>query len=134
MPVGRGVPSSDWCGKYRGLVGCKNVEGHKGLEKIIKKNYKKLNFEKLDFVNPNIDKVQLMQLYVQILNDIFSLNPNSFELLKTLSLINIEIDTNIDGGSIKTCCNFPNIEESLSFLPNSGIIKKKENKGGEIRI
>lgn len=30
MPVGRGVPSSDWCGKHRGLLVCKNVDGHKG--------------------------------------------------------------------------------------------------------
>ncbi|MEM2105125.1 MAG: hypothetical protein QXV21_01470 [Candidatus Bathyarchaeia archaeon] len=31
QPVGRGVKSSDWCGKVRGLVVCKNVEGHKGV-------------------------------------------------------------------------------------------------------
>lgn len=30
MPVGRGVPSNEWCGKYRGLLKCGNVEGHKG--------------------------------------------------------------------------------------------------------
>jgi hypothetical protein len=30
MPVGRGVPSSDWCGKFRGLLVCKNVDGHEG--------------------------------------------------------------------------------------------------------
>jgi len=30
MPVGRGVPTSDWCGKYRGLLVCKNVDGHQG--------------------------------------------------------------------------------------------------------
>jgi hypothetical protein len=32
VPVGRGLkPSSDWCGKSRGLVVCKNVDGHKGV-------------------------------------------------------------------------------------------------------
>ncbi|MFX0023915.1 MAG: tetratricopeptide repeat protein [Candidatus Hermodarchaeota archaeon] len=114
--------------KVLDFINKKLPKGHKSLEKLIKKNYKKINFEKLDFVNPNLDKVQLMQLYVQILNDIFSLKPNAFELLKTLSLINNEIDTNIDGGSIKTCCNFPNIETSLSFLLNSGIIKIRKTK------
>ncbi|MFW9819890.1 MAG: tetratricopeptide repeat protein, partial [Candidatus Thorarchaeota archaeon] len=103
-------------------------EGHTGLEKFIKKNYKKIIFEKLEFVNPNINKVQVFQLYKQIIEDIFSSNPNAFELLKTLSLINMEIDTNIDGGSIKTCCRFPNIEKSLNFLINSGIIKKIKGK------
>jgi hypothetical protein len=29
-PVGRGVKNSDWCGKSRGLLVCKNKEGHKG--------------------------------------------------------------------------------------------------------
>ncbi|MDX1799071.1 MAG: hypothetical protein R3255_10515, partial [Candidatus Lokiarchaeia archaeon] len=40
----------------------------------------------------------------------------------------MEINTNIDGGSIKTCCGFPNIEKSINFLVNSGILKKKEVK------
>ena len=30
-PVGRGVRSSDFCGKHMSFVVCKNVEGHKGL-------------------------------------------------------------------------------------------------------
>jgi hypothetical protein len=30
MPVGRGVPASDYCGLHRGFVTCNNVEGHKG--------------------------------------------------------------------------------------------------------
>ncbi len=103
-------------------------EGHKGLEKLIKKNYTKINFDKLEFINPDINKVQIFQLYNQIVEDIFSRNPNAFELLKTLSLINMEIDTNIDGGSIKTCCGFSYIEKSLLFLINSGIIKKAKGK------
>jgi hypothetical protein len=31
VPVGRGVKSSDYCGRVRGLVVCKNTEGHKGV-------------------------------------------------------------------------------------------------------
>jgi len=31
MPVGRGVPSNEWCGKHRGLLVCQNVEAHKGV-------------------------------------------------------------------------------------------------------
>ncbi|MDH5483493.1 MAG: hypothetical protein OEY22_11560 [Candidatus Bathyarchaeota archaeon] len=30
VPVGRGVPSSEICGRWRSLVACKNKEGHKG--------------------------------------------------------------------------------------------------------
>jgi hypothetical protein len=31
MPVGRGVPSSELCGKWMSFAVCKNVEGHEGL-------------------------------------------------------------------------------------------------------
>jgi hypothetical protein len=31
VPVGRGKPSSDWCGKHRSFVVCKDVEAHKGV-------------------------------------------------------------------------------------------------------
>jgi len=31
VPVGRGVKTSDWCGKFRGLMVCKNVDSHKGI-------------------------------------------------------------------------------------------------------
>jgi len=30
-PVGRGLPSSPSCGQHRGIVVCKNIEGHKGV-------------------------------------------------------------------------------------------------------
>lgn len=30
-PVGRGIPSSFSCAQYKGLVVCKNIEGHKGV-------------------------------------------------------------------------------------------------------
>jgi hypothetical protein len=31
VPVGRGVPSSDFCGRWVSFSVCKNVEGHKGI-------------------------------------------------------------------------------------------------------
>jgi predicted Zn-ribbon and HTH transcriptional regulator len=31
VPVGRGVPSSDFCGRWVSLSVCKNVEGHRGV-------------------------------------------------------------------------------------------------------
>jgi len=36
-PVGRGVPSSDFCGKWMHLVVCRNFEGHKtyGERKVV---------------------------------------------------------------------------------------------------
>lgn len=103
-------------------------EGHPGLEKLIKKNYKNIDFEKLMVINPNLNEVQISQLYMQIIVDIFSSNPNALELLKTLSVLNMEIDTNIDGGSIETCCDFPNIEQSIKFLLDTGIIKKRKGE------
>ncbi|MFX0057882.1 MAG: tetratricopeptide repeat protein [Candidatus Hodarchaeota archaeon] len=103
-------------------------KGYPGLEKLIKKNYKKIDIEKLKFVAPNLKKPQIEQLFKQIIKDVFPSNPNALEVLKTLLVINMEIDTNIDGGSIETCCEFPNIEKSLQLIIDAGIIKKKLNK------
>jgi tetratricopeptide (TPR) repeat protein len=103
-------------------------KGYFGLEKLIKKNYKKIDTEKLKFVNPNLKEPQIKQLFKQIIKNIFQSNPNALEVLKTLIVINMEIDTNIDGGSIETCCKFPNIEKSLQFIMDAGIMKKKLNK------
>ena len=90
-------------------------KGHSDLEKLIKKNYKKLDLEKLKFINPKLKKPQIEKIYLQIIGDVFLTNPNALDVLKTLSIINMEIDSNIDGGSIETCCNFPDIEKSLQF-------------------
>jgi tetratricopeptide (TPR) repeat protein len=49
-------------------------------------------------------------------------------LLKTLLVLNTEIKTNIDRGSIENCCNFPDIENSIKLLFDTGIIKKKKGK------
>ncbi len=49
-------------------------------------------------------------------------------MLKNLSVLNTEIDTNIDLKSIKTSYKVPNIENSFNQLLNMGFIRKKEGK------
>ena len=45
-----------------------------------------------------------------------------------MSVINTNIDTNIDRLSIETCCKFSNVENSINALLDTRIIKKKKGK------
>ncbi len=65
---------------------------------------------------------------MQIIKEILSSNPEALELLKILSVINTNIDTNINKKSIETCCKFSNVENSINELLGTGIIKKKKSK------
>jgi tetratricopeptide (TPR) repeat protein len=99
-------------------------EGHNALERIIKKNYKRIDFDKLQAFDEN----QVVNFYIQVIKEIFLSNQEAFELLKNLSVINTEIETNIDKKSIKNTFKLPDIENIFSDLIDTGFIKNKERK------
>jgi tetratricopeptide (TPR) repeat protein len=99
-------------------------EGHTALEKIIKKNYQRIDFNKLRV----IDKTQLANFYNQVIEEILLPNQEALELLKNLSVLNTEIETNIDNKSIKSSIKIPNIENIFSELLDTGLLKEKEGK------
>ncbi|NVM20065.1 MAG: hypothetical protein HWN80_20370, partial [Candidatus Lokiarchaeota archaeon] len=86
-------------------------EGHSGLKKFIKKNYQKIDFDKLKPFDLIKDETKVTNFYLQLIEEILSSNPEALELLKNLSVINIELDTNIDRKSVETSDNSPNIKE-----------------------
>jgi tetratricopeptide (TPR) repeat protein len=99
-------------------------KGHTALEKIIKKNYKKIDFDKLKV----FDETQLGNFYNQVIEEILLSNQEALEFLKSLSVLNTEIETNIDKKSIKSSYKIPNIENIFSELLDTGLIKEKEGK------
>jgi tetratricopeptide (TPR) repeat protein len=103
-------------------------EGHSGLKKFIKKNYQKINFDKLKPSDLKEDETYIEKFYLQLIEDILSSNPDALELLKNLSVLNIEIDTNIDRESVETLDKSLNIEETFKILLEIGIIRKKVEK------
>ena len=99
-------------------------KGHTALEKIIKKNYQRIDFDKLKV----FDETQVANFYIQIIEEILSSNQEALLLLKNLSVLNTEIETNIDYKSIKSSYKLPNIENIFSELLDTGLIKEKEGK------
>ncbi|MFX0155747.1 MAG: tetratricopeptide repeat protein [Candidatus Hodarchaeota archaeon] len=103
-------------------------EEHMGLIKIIKRNYKRINFDKINPLNPQSDLIELQTFYLQIIKEIFLSNPEALELLMNLTVLNTEIETNIDKKSIITSSKLSNIENSFKELLETRIIKEKEEK------
>ncbi|MFX1593262.1 MAG: tetratricopeptide repeat protein [Promethearchaeota archaeon] len=74
------------------------------------------------------DLIEVQNFYKQVIEEILASNPEALELLKILSVINTEVETNIDKESIETCCEISNVEKFLKELLDTYIIKKKEGK------
>lgn len=101
-------------------------EGHSGLKKLIKKNYQRINFDKLMVFDLTSEEIQ--NFYKLVIEEILLPNSEALKLLKNLIALNIEIETNIDKKSIKTAYKLPNLEKSFTELLDTGIIKEKEGK------
>jgi tetratricopeptide (TPR) repeat protein len=102
-------------------------KGHTGLEKLIKKNYQRINFEKLKVFNLKSDVTEIQYFYLQVIEQILLSNLKALKLLKILVVINTDVDTNIDRKSIETCCRIPNVKKSINELLNTQILKKKKS-------
>ena len=103
-------------------------EGHSGLKLFIKKNYQKIDFDKLEPFDLIKDETEVEKFYILLVEEVLSSNPDALELLKNLSVINMELDTNIDRKSINASDKSPNVEESFKILLEMGIIRKKIEK------
>ncbi len=97
---------------------------HSGLKKLIKNNYQRINLDELK----TFDKKNVENFYLQVIEQILLSNPEALELLKNLSVINTEVDTNIDRKDIETSYKLPNIKKAFNVLLDTGIIKKKKGK------
>ncbi len=75
--------------------------------------------------DPVKDETEVEKFYILLVEEVLSSNPDALELLKNLSVINMELDTNIDRKSINASDRSPNVEESFKILLEMGIIRKK---------
>ncbi|MFX1328779.1 MAG: tetratricopeptide repeat protein [Promethearchaeota archaeon] len=103
-------------------------EGHSGLKKLIKKNYQKIDLEKLNDLEFTEEETQILNFYLQIIEQILESNQDALELLQNLSVLNDELETNIDRKYIESSYKIPNLENSFNELLSIGILKKKMGK------
>ena len=78
----------------------------------------------------DFDETQIVNFYYHVIEEILLSNEEALQLIKNLSVLNTEIETNIDSESIKSSYKLKNIEDFLSELLDTRLIKEKEGKVG----
>ncbi|MFX1500358.1 MAG: tetratricopeptide repeat protein [Promethearchaeota archaeon] len=101
---------------------------HYGLKKLIKKNYKRIDFDKLKTTNLITDGKKIENLYILLINEILFTNTKAFEMLKYLSVINTKVDTNINKSALENSYKSKNFNRDFEELLKTGLIKEKEGK------
>ncbi|MHA2397557.1 MAG: tetratricopeptide repeat protein, partial [Promethearchaeota archaeon] len=103
-------------------------EGQSELKKLIKRNYKKIDFDKLNPDELVKDEKKVTDFYITLIKEILSLDPGAIELLKNLSVINLVIATNIDRQSLEISYESFFIEEIFNVLLETRFLRKKVEK------
>ena len=103
-------------------------EGHPITIEILLRNYMKINLEMLKefrtkFIFSNQD--QFDEFLERVISEV--LDQNSYNLLKDLSIINTNLDSNINKSVLVEMKIYSQIEISFNKLIDSGFIKKKLN-------
>lgn len=101
---------------------------HSSLKKVITKNYKTIDFDKLTPFEIKYNEREILTFYRQVIQEILSSNQLALELLKNLSVINQELDTNIDQSCVTSSLNMLGKEDIFNELVNTGILKVKKGK------
>ncbi len=104
------------------------AEGHPVSTKILVRNYDKIDFRRLerydlDFLNPKHSEESMKRLVTEILSD------EAFGLLRCMSVINTDLESNICLSSIKE--TYPDrFDELFSELVDTGMLVKREGLEG----
>ncbi len=107
------------------------TEGHPVSTELLVKNYQRINFDKLkDFELKNASENQVEDFYKRVIEEIFSSTPEALTLLKNLSIINTDLETNIERESVETSYDIPSVNKIFNELLDTGMLKKKEGKEG----
>lgn len=107
------------------------AEGHPVSTEILVRNYEKINFQELedykyglDFSNPE----HVEEFLKRVLEE--ALSEESFSLLKGLSVINTDLESNLNKATIGQAYAISNFDEVFAELVDAGMLKKKEEKEG----
>jgi len=105
------------------------AEGHPVSTVILVKNYQRINFDKLkDFELKDANQNQVNDFFRRVIEEIFSSNENALKLLKHLSVINTELETNIERDSVENSYSFEDIHILFNELIDTGMVKKRQGR------
>ena len=109
----------------------KLTEGHPVSTELLVKNYQRINFEKLkDFDLKNASETQIEDFHKRVIEEILSSSPDALKLLKNLSVINTDLETNINRESVEKFSDLVHINKIFNELLDIGMLKKKKGKEG----
>jgi len=111
----------------------KITDGHPVSTELIVRNAEFINFNELkefDIKNDlkNVNSVQVEKFLNRVVEEILS--EKAFTLLKNISMLNVNLDNNIERESVEESFDIDNINECFNELITTGMLKKKEGKEG----
>ena len=100
------------------------ADGHPVTTEILIKNYEKINFEELEEYKPKkfSNNKQVEEFMERVVKGILSIQ--AFELLKNLSIINPELDSNIDRIALEKTYS-EDFDETFNELIDASMLEKK---------
>jgi len=108
------------------------AEGHPLATELLVRNYEIINFDKLKEFKPtafaDADSEQAEDFLKRVVKEI--LTNEAFTLLKNLSVINTDLDDNIDKDTAEETYKTGSKNLFFNELINTGMLKKKEGKEG----
>lgn len=107
-------------------------EGHPITIEILIRNFEKINFERLDDYKKDVldfsNHEQVEEFISRVIEEILS--KDAFILLKNLSILNTELESNINFRIVEKTYNISSITNVFFELVDSGILQKRDNKEG----
>jgi len=97
---------------------------HETLRKLIEKNYQVLDLDELKVIDFKKKEI-ITDFYITIVTKILSTNSEALELLKNLSVLNTQIETNIDRKGVEKSYDMDNIQDKLNYLMETGFLINK---------
>jgi len=97
---------------------------HETLRKLIEKNYQVLDLDELKAIDFKKKEI-ITDFYITIVTKILSINSEALELLKNLSVLNTQIETNIDRKGVEKSYDMDNIQDKLNYLMETGLLINK---------
>jgi len=107
------------------------AEGHPVSTELLVKNYQRIDFEKIkDFNLEDANEDQVEDFYERVIEEIFTSNKISLNLLKDLAVLNPHLPTNIHRACIEESYNIDNFGSFFNDLVDRAMLKKKYEKEG----
>ncbi len=86
-----------------------------------------MNLDELKAIDFKKNEIKT-DFYITLVTKILSINSKALELLKNLSVLNTQIESNIDRKSVEKSYDVDNLQDKLNYLMETGLLINKEEQ------